>query len=49
MEILTITELAGLLRISKSQIYEMTKERMRSLPLKAKIRIRFSVSEFHQQ
>jgi predicted DNA-binding transcriptional regulator AlpA len=30
MEILTITELAGLLKMSKSQIYEMTKERMRS-------------------
>lgn len=29
MEILTITELAGLLKMSKSQIYEMTKERIR--------------------
>jgi len=28
MEILTIAELAALLEMSKSQIYEMTKERM---------------------
>jgi predicted DNA-binding transcriptional regulator AlpA len=49
MEILTITELAGLLKMSKSQIYEMTKGACAVRSLKAKISVRFPVSEFHQQ
>ena len=35
MEILTIAELAALLEMSKSQIYEMTKERTRTGSMKA--------------
>jgi excisionase family DNA binding protein len=30
MEILTVTELAALLKMSKAQVYELTKERTRS-------------------
>ncbi|HEY6766535.1 MAG TPA: helix-turn-helix domain-containing protein [Candidatus Sulfotelmatobacter sp.] len=34
MDILTITELAALLKMSKGQIYEMTKERTRTGSMK---------------
>ena len=34
MEILTVTELAELLKMSKGQIYEMTKERTRTGSMK---------------